>query len=134
MGVVRRSSTPNTARIEHLLAEQHVRGAPFSLEFGDLSDATSLLHILAKVRPDEVYHLAAQSDAKVSFDQPEYTADVDAVGELRLLDAIRSCGLERSCRFSQASTSEICGGLAAAGRILRQTRRQVRVPGTRAVK
>ena len=92
-----------------MVEDRHVRDARFTLEFGDLSDATSLLHIFSKVRPDEVYHLAAQSDVKVSFDQPEYTADVDAVGTLRLLDALRSCGLEKSCRFYQASTSELYG-------------------------
>ena len=108
-GVVRRSSSFNTGRIEHIFEDKHVRDARFTLEYGDLSDATSLLHILAKVRPHEVYNLAAQSDVKVSFDQPEYTADVDAVGTLRLLDAIRSCGLEKSCRFYQASTSELYG-------------------------
>ena len=108
-GMVRRSSSFNTGRIEHVAEDRHVRDARFTLEYGDLSDATSLLHILSKVRPDEIYHLAAQSDVKVSFDQPEYTADVDALGTLRLLDALRSCGLEKSCRFYQASTSELYG-------------------------
>lgn len=108
-GMVRRSSTSNTLRIEHLLENQSSGNSQFSLVYGDLSDATSLLHILAKVRPDEIYHLAAQSDVKVSFDQPEYTADVDALGTLRILEAIRSCGLEKTCRFYQASTSELYG-------------------------
>ena len=108
-GVVRRSSSFNTGRIEHLYEDSHKAGARFFLEFGDLSDATSLLHLVAKVKPDEVYNLGAQSHVKVSFEMPEYTADVDAVGTLRLLDAIRSCGLEKTCRFYQASTSELYG-------------------------
>jgi GDPmannose 4,6-dehydratase len=108
-GMVRRSSTSNTSRIEHLLEGESSGNSHFSLVYGDLADATSLLHILAKVRPDEIYHLAAQSDVKVSFDQPEYTADVDALGTLRILEAIRSCGLEKTCRFYQASTSELYG-------------------------
>jgi len=108
-GMVRRSSTKNTSRIEHLLNDESIVISQFSLEYGDLSDASSLLHILHRVRPDEIYHLAAQSDVKVSFDQPEYTADVDALGTLRLLEAIRSCGLEKTCRFYQASTSELYG-------------------------
>ena len=108
-GIVRRSSSFNTSRIEHLYQDKHVRAARFSLEYGDLSDATSLLHIISKVRPDEVYNLGAQSHVKVSFEMPEYTSDVDGVGTLRLLDAIRSVGLEKTCRFYQASTSELYG-------------------------
>ena len=108
-GVVRRSSSFNTGRIEHLYQEKHLTNAHFTLEFGDLSDASSLLHILARVRPDELYHLAAQSHVKVSFEMPAYTADVDALGTLRLLDALRACGLEKKCRFYQASTSELYG-------------------------
>ena len=108
-GVVRRSSSFNTGRIEHIYEDKHVRSARFFLEYGDLSDATSLLHLVAKVKPDEVYNLGAQSHVKVSFEMPEYTADVDGLGTLRLLDAIRSCGLEKTCRFYQASTSELYG-------------------------
>ena len=102
-GLVRRSSSFNTARITHVV------DARLTLEYGDLADAPSLQRILAKVRPHEVYNLAAQSDVKLSFDMPEYTADVDGMGSLRLLEAIRACGLEKTCKFYQASTSELYG-------------------------
>ena len=108
-GVVRRSSSFNTGRIEHMYQDKHVRDGRFFLNYGDLSDATSLLGIISSIKPHELYNLAAQSHVKVSFDMPAYTADVDAVGTLRLLDAIRSCGLEKTCRFYQASTSELYG-------------------------
>jgi GDPmannose 4,6-dehydratase len=108
-GVVRRSSSFNTGRIEHLYEDSHKPGARFFLEFGDLSDATSLLHLVAKVKPDEVYNLGAQSDVKVSFEMPEYTADTDAFGVLKILEAIRNNGLEKIARFYQASTSELYG-------------------------
>lgn len=101
-GIIRRASMPNTARIEHLLGK-------VTLHDGDLSDSSSLVRILNIVHPDEVYNLAAQSHVQVSFDVPEYSGDVDALGVLRLLEAIRILGLEKSCRFYQASTSELYG-------------------------
>lgn len=101
-GITRRASLPNTARIEHLLDR-------ITLHDGDLSDSSSLIRILNLVRPDEVYNLAAQSHVQVSFDVPEYSGDVDALGVLRLLEAIRILGMEKTCRFYQASTSELYG-------------------------
>lgn len=103
-GVIRRSSVDFRERIAHL--EGH---ADFHLHYADLSDSMSVMQVMGKVRPDEVYNLAAQSHVQVSFDSPEYTADIDAVGVLRLLEAIRLCGLTDSCRFYQASTSELYG-------------------------
>jgi len=110
-GILRRSSSFNTARLEHLYQDPHVKGARLVLHYGDLTDSTNLTHILAKVQPDELYNLAAQSHVKVSFDLAEYTADVDAVGTLRLLDALISTGLAKKTRFYQASTSELYGGV-----------------------
>ena len=101
-GITRRASLPNTERIEHLLGR-------ITLHDGDLSDSSSLVRILSIVRPDEVYNLAAQSHVQVSFDVPEYSGDVDALGVLRLLEAIRILGLTKTCRFYQASTSELFG-------------------------
>lgn len=101
-GITRRASLPNTARVEHLLDR-------ITLHDGDLSDSSSLIRILNLVRPDEVYNLAAQSHVQVSFDVPEYSGDVDALGVLRLLEAIRILGMEKTCRFYQASTSELYG-------------------------
>lgn len=101
-GLIRRSSLPNTERISHLLDK-------ITLHDGDLSDSSSLIRILSIVRPDEVYNLAAQSHVQVSFDVPEYSGDVDALGVLRLLEGIRILGMERTCRFYQASTSELYG-------------------------
>lgn len=103
-GIVRRSSTEKKERIEHLIGEDN-----FYIHYGDLSDSISLVRIVSKVRPDEVYNLAAQSHVGVSFDVPEYTADVVATGVLRILEAVRICGLEKSCRIYQASTSELYG-------------------------
>lgn len=103
-GVIRRSSVDFRERIAHL--EGH---ADFHLHYADLSDSMSVMQVMGKVRPDEVYNLAAQSHVQVSFDSPEYTADIDALGVLRLLEAIRLCGLTESCRFYQASTSELFG-------------------------
>ncbi len=100
-GIIRRSSSFNTGRIEHLYHDQHTAGARFTLHYGDLTDAANLLEILAKVRPDEVYNLAAQSHVNVSFRLPEYTAEVDAIGTLRLLDAIRAAGLTKKTKFYQ---------------------------------
>lgn len=103
-GIVRRSSVDKKDRIEHLMNEKN-----FYLHYGDMTDSISLVKIVSAVRPDEIYNLAAQSHVKVSFEVPEYTADADAVGTLRMLEAIRMAGLEKSCRFYQASTSELYG-------------------------
>lgn len=103
-GMVRRSSTEKMERIEHL------KGCPqFSLHYGDLADSMSLVKMIGEIRPDEIYNLAAQSHVQVSFDVPEYTADIAAVGVLRVLEAVRVCGLAKSCRIYQASTSELFG-------------------------
>lgn len=106
-GLVRRSSSFNRQRIDHLRDYEHADGGALRLHYGDLSDSSSLNRLLEKTHPDEIYNLAAQSHVKVSFDMPEYTADVDALGTLRLLDAIRETGLKT--RFYQASTSELYG-------------------------
>ncbi|KAJ3193972.1 hypothetical protein HK101_003725 [Irineochytrium annulatum] len=108
-GIIRRSSSFNTGRIEHLYKDQHEERKDMILHYGDLTDSTNLVHIIAQVQPTEVYNLGAQSHVKVSFDMAQYTADVDAVGTLRLLDAIRTCGLTEYVRFYQASTSELFG-------------------------
>lgn len=112
-GIIRRSSSFNTARIEHLYLDEWVRDMHrkrlLTLHYGDMTDSSSLIRIIGEVRPDEIYNLAAQSHVKVSFDVPEYTADVDATGTLRLLEAIRILGLEHHCRIYQASTSELFG-------------------------
>lgn len=108
-GIIRRSSSFNTNRLQHLYADQHERPNKFKLHYGDLSDSTNLVYILAQVLPTEIYNLGAQSHVKVSFEMAEYTADVDGVGTLRLLDAIRTVGLEKHVRFYQASTSELYG-------------------------
>lgn len=112
-GIIRRSSSFNTGRIEHLyldgwVRDMHQRRA-LQLHYGDMTDSSSLIRIIADVRPDEIYNLAAQSHVKVSFDVPEYTADVVAVGTLRLLEAVRILHLEKQCRIYQASTSELFG-------------------------
>jgi GDPmannose 4,6-dehydratase len=108
-GIKRRTSLFNTDRIDHLYEDPHVHHRNFILHYGDLTDSSSLVHIVQKVQPDEVYNLGAQSHVAVSFEQPEYTADVDAMGTLRLLEAIRILGLEKKSRFYQASTSELYG-------------------------
>ena len=112
-GIMRRSSSFNTARIEHLYLDEWVRDMKKSrlinLHWGDMTDSSSLIRIISDIRPDEIYNLAAQSHVKVSFDVPEYTAEADAVGTLRLLEAVRICGLEKTCRIYQASTSELYG-------------------------
>jgi GDPmannose 4,6-dehydratase len=108
-GLKRRASLFNTARIDHLYADPHTSGNRLFLHYGDLTDSSNLTRILQQVRPDEVYNLGAQSHVAVSFESPEYTADVDAIGTLRLLEAIRLLGLEKSTRFYQASTSELYG-------------------------
>ncbi|KAB5588486.1 GDPmannose 4,6-dehydratase [Ceratobasidium theobromae] len=108
-GIIRRSSSFNTGRLTHLYADQHERPNKFHLHYGDLSDSTNLVYVIAQVQPTEVYNLGAQSHVKVSFEMAEYTGDVDGLGTLRLLDAIRTCGLEKHIRFYQASTSELYG-------------------------
>lgn len=108
-GIKRRASQFNTQRIDHLYQDPHVDDRNFVLHYGDLSDASNLTRIMSEVRPDEVYNLGAQSHVAVSFEAPEYTADVDALGSLRLLEAIRFLGLEQKTRFYQASTSELYG-------------------------
>jgi len=108
-GIKRRSSLINTARIDHLYADPHVENAKLRLYYGDMTDSSSLQRTIQKVQPDEIYNLAAQSHVAVSFEEPEYTAESDAVGTLRILEAIRNLGLEKQCRFYQASTSELFG-------------------------
>ena len=108
-GIKRRASLFNTQRVDHLYQDPHVTNQNFKLHYGDLTDSSNLTRILSEVRPDEVYNLGAQSHVAVSFEAPEYTADVDGMGTLRLLEAIRFLGLENSTRFYQASTSELCG-------------------------
>lgn len=108
-GIVRRSSSFNTGRIDHLYKDGHETGVKLFLHYGDLCDATNLITIISKVRPTEIYNLGAMSHVKVSFDMPEYTADCDGVGVLRMLDAVRSAGMEKTVRFYQASTSELYG-------------------------
>ncbi len=103
-GIVRRASVSNTARIDHLIADNKIR-----LHEGDLADSSSIIRIVGKVKPDEIYNLAAQSHVHVSFDAPEYSGDVDALGVLRVLEAVRITGLTDSCRIYQASTSELYG-------------------------
>lgn len=108
-GIIRRSSSFNTGRLHHLYEDQHEHPNKFKLHYGDLSDSTNLVYIIAQVQPTEVYNLGAQSHVKVSFEMAEYTGDVDGLGTLRLLDAIRTCGLEKHIKFYQASTSELYG-------------------------
>ena len=111
-GIKRRSSSFNTDRIDHIYRDLHEENVAFKLHYGDLTDATNLIRIMQEVQPDEIYNLAAQSHVKVSFETPEYTANSDALGTLRLLEGIRILGLEKSCRFYQASTSELFGKAA----------------------
>jgi GDPmannose 4,6-dehydratase len=108
-GIRRRSSLFNTARIDHLIHDVHEKGLPFTLHYGDMTDSSSLTRIVQKVQPDEIYNLAAQSHVAVSFEEPEYTANSDALGPLRMLEAIRILGMEKKTRFYQASTSELYG-------------------------
>ena len=108
-GIKRRSSLFNTDRIDHLYQDPHVTGRRFILHHGDLTDSTSLVRIIQAVQPDEIYNLAAQSHVAVSFEEPEYTANADGIGALRILEAIRILGLEKKTRFYQASTSELFG-------------------------
>lgn len=108
-GIKRRASSFNTQRVDHIYQDQHIENARFKLHYGDLTDSSNLTRILSEVQPDEVYNLGAQSHVAVSFESPEYTADVDAIGTLRLLEAIRFLGLEKKTKFYQASTSELYG-------------------------
>jgi len=108
-GIKRRASSFNTDRIDHLYQDPHERGVHMHLHYGDLTDATNLIRIIQQVRPHEIYNLAAQSHVGVSFETPEYTANADALGTLRILEAMRILGLEKETRFYQASTSEIFG-------------------------
>src|SRR5580765_7523184 len=108
-GIKRRSSLFNTDRIDHLYQDPHVKNRHFILHYGDMTDSTSLIRIIQQVKPDEIYNLAAQSHVAVSFEEPEYTANADALGALRILEAIRILGLEKKTRFYQASSSELYG-------------------------
>lgn len=108
-GIKRRASSFNTERVDHLYRDPHEAGRRFILHYGDLTDATNLIRIIQQVKPDEIYNLGAQSHVQVSFETPEYTADADALGTLRLLEAIRILGMEKTTRFYQASTSELYG-------------------------
>src|SRR6201996_1095984 len=108
-GIKRRASSFNTDRIDHLYQDPHEKGVRLRLHYGDLTDASNLIRIVQQVQPDEIYNLAAQSHVAVSFESPEYTANADALGTLRLLEAIRILGLEKKTRFYQASTSEMFG-------------------------
>jgi GDPmannose 4,6-dehydratase len=115
-GIKRRASLFNTNRIDHIYEDPHQPNPHFVLHYGDLTDSSSLIHIVQKVQPDEIYNLGAQSHVQVSFEQPEYTADTDAVGPLRLLEALRILGLQKKTKFYQASTSELYGPSRAAAR------------------
>lgn len=108
-GIKRRASSFNTQRVDHIYQDPHVDNRNLVLHYGDLSDSSNLTRIIQEVQPDEVYNLGAQSHVAVSFESPEYTADVDAMGTLRILEAIRLLGLEKKTRFYQASTSELYG-------------------------
>ena len=108
-GIKRRASSFNTDRIDHLYQDPHEQNLRLKLHYGDLSDSSNLIRIIQEVQPDEIYNLAAQSHVGVSFETPEYTADVDALGPLRILEAIRISGLEKKTKFYQASTSELYG-------------------------
>src|SRR5271166_5156410 len=108
-GVKRRSSSFNTARVDHLYQDPHVGNVPFLMHYGDMTDSTNLIRLVQQIRPTEIYNLAAQSHVGVSFESPEYTANADAIGVLRLLEAIRILGMEKETRFYQASTSELYG-------------------------
>ena len=110
-GIKRRASSFNTQRVDHIYQDPHIENSSFKLHYGDLSDSSNLTRILQEVQPDEVYNLGAQSHVAVSFESPEYTADVDAMGTLRLLESIRFLGLEKKTRFYQASTSELYGSV-----------------------
>lgn len=111
-GVKRRASSFNTQRIDHIYQDKHANHVNFKLHYGDLTDSTNIIRIIQEVKPDEIYNLGAMSHVKVSFDSPEYVANVDGIGTLRILEAVRILGLEQKTRIYQASTSELYGGLA----------------------
>ncbi len=125
-GIKRRASSFNTSRIDHIYQDPHVTNPKLHLHYGDLTDTSNLTRILAEVKPDEVYNLGAMSHVAVSFESPEYTADVDAIGTLRLLEAIRFLGLEKKTRFYQASTSSCM--VWCRKRRRKKPRRFIRVP------
>src|ERR1041384_2977453 len=108
-GIKRRSSSFNTGRVDHLYQDPHDEVLQFILHYGDMTDATNIIRIVQETQPDEIYNLAAQSHVQVSFETPEYTANADALGTLRLLEAVRILGLSKRTRFYQASTSELYG-------------------------
>lgn len=108
-GIKRRSSSLNSQRVDHIYKDPHDKQSRFHMHYGDLTDTSNLVRIIKETQPDEIYNLGAQSHVAVSFDSPEYTADVDAVGVLRLLEAIRLLNMEKKTRFYQASTSELYG-------------------------
>lgn len=110
-GIKRRASSFNTQRIDHLYVDQHESHVNFKLHYGDLTDSTNIIRIIQEVQPDEIYNLGAMSHVKVSFDSPEYVANVDGIGTLRILEAVRILGLEKKTKIYQASTSELYGGL-----------------------
>ena len=108
-GIKRRASSLNTQRVDHIFEDPHLQDVRFKLHYGDLTDTSNLTRLIRDIEPDEIYNLGAQSHVAVSFEAPEYTADVDAIGTLRILEAIRFLGLEKKTRFYQASTSELFG-------------------------
>ncbi len=108
-GIKRRASLFNTQRVDHIYQDPHIENANFKMHYGDLTDTSNLVRIIQQTQPNEIYNLGAQSHVAVSFESPEYTADVDAIGTLRILEAIRILGLEKKTRFYQASTSELFG-------------------------
>ena len=108
-GLKRRTSLFNTDRVDHLYQDPHIDGANFFMHYGDMTDSTNLVRLIQEIQPDEIYNLAAMSHVRVSFDVPEYVADADGIGTLRLLEAIRILGLEKKTRIYQASTSELYG-------------------------
>ena len=123
-GIKRRSSQFNTQRVDHLYIDPHEAETNFYMHYGDLTDSTNLIRIIQETQPDEIYNLAAQSHVQVSFETPEYTANSDALGTLRLLEAIRIFGMEKKVRFYQASTSELLG----RSRKFRRKRRRLSIP------
>src|SRR6201985_1904479 len=108
-GIKRRASSFNTERIDHLYHDPHEPNVKFKLHYGDLTDSTNLIRLVQEIQPDEIYNLGAQSHVKVSFDTPEYTANADGIGTLRILEAVRILGLEKKTKIYQASTSELYG-------------------------
>src|SRR5436190_23554275 len=112
-GIKRRSSLFNTERVDHLYKDPHEKNVKFTMHYGDLTDSTNIIRIIQEVQPDEIYNLGAMSHVQVSFEEPEYVANTDATGTLRILEAIRILGLEKKTRIYQASTSELYGKVQA---------------------